>query len=159
MRDMKPGYLLKIHTWENDADDRKVLEFPGLSENDCRFLIKVAQLFASRNAAGNDGYGNTEIGQPSRGSRKGGADLPDALEAVVAAHKAEGHMVPRHFDTDLWPSEASEGHVEFREDYTTETMGDFIGIWGPDNEYWRVFEKFEVFWVPEPIQNVTEQFK
>jgi hypothetical protein len=147
---IKPGYLLKIKTYENDADSPRTTEHSGLSESDCRFMIKVAQLFKSKNRD-EAGYGNSDV-------RAVAEHLPDVLEAIVLLHKAAGFTVPKTFDTELWADEASEGHDSYREDYTTEVLYDLIGTWC-DGEYWRYLDGYEVFFVPEPIQNVTEHFR
>ncbi len=149
MPDLRPGYLVKITTWENDADNEKTVERDGLTEAQARFLIRAAQLFNSKNSA-NPGFGNC--------NRKSDADLPDRLEALVAEHKVQygNEGIPEYWDVDTWAAEAE--HDEYREDYTRDVFYDLIGMWN-EGEYWRVFTRFEVFLVPEAIRNVTEDFK
>jgi hypothetical protein len=60
---LKPGYLLKITTWENDGDNYNTKELHGLSEMETNFVIDVCELFYSCNGWGaEDVFGNADAG-------------------------------------------------------------------------------------------------
>jgi hypothetical protein len=133
MKDIKPGFLLKVVSWENDADNYNTWEKDGLSENDVRFYILMAKLFASKyDDAG--AFGNARI------PRCGVPDpMTEALEARVAGFVANGGTVP----ADWWGEDS---------------LYDIIGIWN-EGENYRVYESHSVVEVPEPgLKDVTEKF-
>jgi hypothetical protein len=157
MSDLPAGYLVRVTSWENDADNYKTVERAGLSESDARFFIRAAQLFRSvnRHEFGDaPRFGNADI-RGDRPGRANDAGLPDALEALVREHKAVFGSVPQYWDTDTWKNEAQ--HAEYRVDYTHEVFYDLIGTWA-EGEYWRVYESHVVLFVPEVIRDVTASF-
>ena len=141
-KDMKPGYLLKITTWENDADNYNTVEYSGLTVDQVSFYIEIVNLFTSCNS--NDrGFGNEYV--------KDGTEFIDkAIDKIVTKYKESGMLIPEYWDklhiTDY----------EYGSKYSA-AIYNMIGIWN-EGEYYRVFDSFEVFYIPGGIQNVTEQF-
>jgi hypothetical protein len=178
-KNVKSGYLLKIITWENDADNYNTKEIEGLSEHEVRFYTKIAQLFNScHDTADSDTrFGNADKYRynapkfpingpyPDRSAEKYRREddmmLPVRIKEIVDAHKKEFGSVPDFFDYEGYSAKYDnvkfETDADFRELFN-DALYDIIGSWA-DGEYWRVFESFEVFWIPEQIKNVTSEFK
>lgn len=178
MANIEPGYMLKITTWENDADNYNTLTKTGLTKEDTIFYIKVAKLFIScnnRDAKENYAFGNSDVFRtwdiedfpiegpyPDRSGeryrRRDDMMLPLRAKEVIDAHKAEYGSVPEYYEYDnpKW-GKAPVSYKDFR-DFFNDVLYDLVGKWC-DGDYWRVFENFEVFLVPGEIKNVTEEFK
>lgn len=52
------GYRVTITSWENDGDNRNTAYIGGLSWDQVRLLVKLAELFHSHNQQGERWYGN-----------------------------------------------------------------------------------------------------
>lgn len=146
---IKPGYLLKITTWENDADNYATIERAGLTESEAKFLIKVAENFKSANNPKERGLGNHDI--------LDGVTLSEIIDAIADKHKASGGQVPPDWDKEN-PKHAEFLQGKWASDFYHDHIYELIGIWN-EGELYRVFDDYEVFYVPEPIKNVTDQFK
>ncbi len=153
MKEIQPGYLLKVTTWENDADNYRTIELDGLSESDVQFYIKVAELFKSAHSWPRDkdqmAFGNEDV-----------SDAPyEPIDEIAQAHRAAGYTVPEAWDVEKAKVEDAEWFEKYGEDFYNEPLYDLIGIWN-EGQMYRVFESYEVFYVPEnSIQNVTKKFK
>lgn len=153
-----PGYLLKITTWENDADNYNTKEIAGLSRSEAIFLIKVCQLFKSCNQGGK--YDIWWPGQePSTYQRKTDEGMVEDIMTFCDTYRVqEWGLIPegwnwRQFETNGVKIE------DVARDYYNELLYDLgLGSWA-DGEYRRVFESFKVLRVPEVIQDVTDEFK
>lgn len=146
-KNIKPGFLLKITTWENDADAYNTVELPGLGEDEVKFFIEVAKLFYSRHSHLEKGFGNSERGMDEVGP---------SIDEIVAKFKAEGLTVPKDWDKEQY--EDKVWLERYEEDFYSDYLYDLIGSWN-DGYYWRVFDDFQVFHVPSALENVTHKFK
>jgi len=170
-KDLSPGYLLKITTWENDADNYNTVETAGIQTTDeINFYIAIATLFESchgthRGSAEERRYGNSECGGETydpkkRYQRTGDATLVEDIKRVVDEYLSKGYRVPDEWNYHTWDKSRLTGNETWDVDYNwySDILYDFgITRWG-EGEYWRVFESFEVFFVPSEIQNVTTKF-
>lgn len=140
--DIKPGYLLKVTTWENDGDNYNTCDIAGLTEAEVRFYLHVCNKFKCSNWAEHAGcFGNEEIH---------GEAFYEEMMAHIAAYEGE---IPQEWQ--FTPDEDADLDDEY---HYQDLLGD-LGIESTEYGYWRVFERAEVFLVPAAIQNVTDQFK
>lgn len=148
---IKSGYLLKITTWENDADAYATVDTDGLTADEVKFLIAVAKLFYSEHGWGprKGLYGNSNTGNM--------ASIVESIKEIIDLHERLGSdLTPWKYtlkdNDDLGDFEAYE------EDFYQEMLST-IGIktWA-DGEYWRVFESFKVIHVPVELRDVTHRF-
>lgn len=160
---IKPGYLLKITTWENDADNYNTKEIAGLKKSEAVFLIKVCELFKSCNSK-DKGYGNADvwysgyINHPTYPSRTDEGMVEDIM-SLSDKHRVEnGGEIPKDWN---WREYKANGHKieDVCRDYYSDLLYDIgLGTWG-EGEYRRVFESYKIFYVPGEIEDVTEEFK
>jgi hypothetical protein len=147
-RDIKPGYLLKIRSWKNDADFYNTKEVDGLSWHEAFFLIKVAQLFQSQDSeTTKDCFGNNDIDYLA---------ASEVIDEIANNFRKQGFSLPKE-----WEQHYKEDEGFFNEEFYYDQIENLIGTWncGECTEYFRVFDSFEVFWVPEnAIKNVTYRF-
>ena len=54
------GYMLRITSWENDGDDYRTVEHQGLTLEEVKFYVEVANLFKSCNDWKKPGFGNSD---------------------------------------------------------------------------------------------------
>ena len=146
------GYQLQITSWENDADCYKTQVFSGLTKEDCKFLIELGKLFRSdyRVKKGEKAFG-------------GGSGRDVTMEEVMDAYDA---VIQKHQDK-ITPSLLEQFKVdrdeEYAEDGYNENITELVGYPEEDYyseiQYFRVFDSYEVFYHPGPVQNVTSEFK
>lgn len=146
-KNIKPGYLLCINSWENDADNYKTERIEGLTYEDVQFYIYFCRHFYSSswghpNAIGK-GFGNMDI-----------EEAPDAESiAIIAAYE----KYPPTSEFLLADVKSSiEGYKNCPEE-SYDWVDDLIGIWN-EGETYRVFSGFEVHYISEEIPNVTTKF-
>lgn len=139
MRDIRPGYLLKINTWENDWDNHNSVDIDGLSENDVRFFIHVAKAFESHAV---DSLGNEDLH---------GDEFNKRLYTHI--EKFDG-TIPSNWDLET----AIANDPDDAEYFYYDNLGS-IGIISNEHGFWRVFESAQVFHIPETIKDVTAKFK
>jgi len=141
-------YLLKVISWENDADNYNTVEIRSQDRTEIEFYIKVAQLFIScNNWNGNKGFGNAD--RPVDG-------VEAAIDKIVAEHTG---TIPKYWDKerskrddpDWWAAGYGDNG-----DYYEDGIYDLIGLWC-EGERYRVFESFKVFKVTD-IEDVTGEF-
>lgn len=138
--DIPAGYQLHVTTWENDADAYNTEIFSGLTETDVKFLLSIAKKFVSKNNSRN-GLGN------------GGVPSKKLLKVVNDALKK-------------FPDVSQKIRDDFTvdEDTVWEAITEILGY--PVSEYYweeenfcRVFDRYEVFLIETPIKDVSAQFK
>jgi hypothetical protein len=144
---IKPGFLLKITTWENDGDNYNTLDLAGLSEDHVSFFLRVANLFQSYNRHGDGKFGNNEVNDDATGT---------AIDAIVAEFKANNREVPIDWDKELYPDK--EWLAEYCDGFYNDHIYELIGIWC-EGERYRVFDSFKVFHVPAALEDVTHKFR
>jgi hypothetical protein len=151
MSDIAPGLLLGITTWENDGDNYKTEQLPGLNADEVRFYLMIANLFRSGNRVA-DGIGNMPVfSSYERNSRS--INHTPILDKMIADHLAAGGYVP-----DEWKRDPNEEVDEDDDSYFySDLLGDLIGQ--SDYGHWRVFESFTVHQINETIPDVSAQFK
>ena len=142
MNNIEAGYLVKITTWENDADNYNTIDISGLTKDQARLIVEIVSLFES-DGRGSE-YGNAEI-EDSEG-------LFEEIDKIISSFSGTGGVLPAGLD-DPDPEWVKENYLN-RYDYLIYNL---IGTWN-NGEYYRVLDSIEVFYVPEPINNVTEVF-
>ncbi len=140
-------YVLKVMTWENDADNRVWGETRTKDRDHVELLVRIAHLFKSQNRGEGLAFGNSEVVVGADCN----VDLADAIDAIVADMRGQGKKILKTWDRAEDPEFSEE---EF---FYMDSLYDFIGTWA-DGEYWRVFERFTVEIIENPI-DVTDQFK
>lgn len=145
------GYQLHITAWENDGDNYKTKVISGLSKEDTKFYIQLASLFTSRNSGNPKGFGNggiTECGDKYHNSCM--EDVVEAISRVVADNPNASKEITNPYISEDF-DEVYEYLVEDLLGYTEQYC---------DEEYFcRVFESFKVYYFPEDVNEVTEEFK
>lgn len=143
--EIKAGYRLTVHSWENDGDYDNTVIKDGLSKDEVLFLKPLFELLKTKSR--NPGcFGN--MFDPSG---KQIQNLVDAVRLTTTENIA-------HADED-WKRviENTEDDMTLM-DYFVETMSDY-GLTGGEY-YTRVFHGLKIEFVPEAvrIQDVTDQF-
>ena len=148
--DMKPGYLLKITTWENDADNYNTVDFDGLDVNQTNMLIDIAELFESRHSQ--QGFGNSDCSGANRDL------LFSKIDAIIEEYRSKGTVIPEQWDKQN-PDFADYMAGPYADDFYSDPIYDMIGIWR-EGELYRVFDDYQVFLVPDQApQDVTDSFR
>lgn len=145
-------YLLKVTSWENDADNYNTVEIRSEDATEIAFYIKVAKLFYSENAWGDKpkGFGNAD--------REGDIfkRVDEAIDKIVAEHIG---TIPKYWSKAKVQEEEPEWWAQYganSTDFYSDNIYDLIGYW-LDGERYRVFEGFKVFKVSDII-DVTSEF-
>ena len=136
---IKPGYLLKVTTWENDGDNYNTVDMDGLTAEQVRFYLHVCKKF---------GYDNDSETSGNKGVH--GEAFHVGMMEHIAAYEGE---VPADWQF------VGDDDTDLDDEYFYQDLLCDIGIQSTEYGYWRVFEDGEVFLVPEAIKNVTSQFK
>lgn len=148
---IKKGYQLHITTWENDGDNYKTKVIDGLNKEDTQFYIQLAHLFKSRNNNSFKCFGNggiTECGDKYHNSRM--EDVVQAIHKVVADNPNSSKEITDHY--------ISEDFDEVYE-YLVEELLSYTESYYDEQYFCRVFESFKVYYFPEDVNEVTEEFK
>jgi hypothetical protein len=156
MTDILAGYQIHFNTWENDADARLTTIWSGIqNSDDVKFLLALAGAFVSKNSEV-QGLGN-------------GGTTPDQLIDLIENLIEKYH--PSWDLTQLFMQEREE--VDDDDDLDGELLADrwydlLCGrILGQPVEemyryeytrFCRVFDDAEVFYFPDNVENVTNQF-
>lgn len=135
------GFQLHITTWENDADHYNTEIISGLTENDVRFLIDVASAFKSQNNHDAPGLGNGTVA---------GDQLQELIREKLFSHPNISDKLKREWS-----------EVKDDEDYAYSILVDSL-LGSPQEDYdmnfCRVFDSAQVFYFPEEVLDVTEDF-
>ncbi len=134
---LKPGYALTIHSWENDADNPSEKVLYGLKKGDAKFYIALLKQFVSGSNENEEGYGNTHVGK---------------LDATIPIVRAYGQCAP---ESELLKNEVIE--CLDNSDWAYEFLYEVIDSWC-EGEYWRVFERAEVHYIPGECEDCTSEF-
>ncbi len=145
MENIQPGYQLHITSWENDADNYKTKIIQGLTKEDVQFYLHFLRHFYSQYSRHKDmigpGFGNME-------RRK----CPEAESiAITTAFEAFPPSSPELLDSVKQSIEFWKNDPEDSCDWVLE----LLGYW---YDKYRVFDSFEVYYIPAEIQNVTDKF-
>lgn len=149
MKDIKPGYMIKITTWENDGDNYNTVSKEGLTADEARFYWEVAHLFTSKNYRQEEAvtYGNADVGTVRE-------EVNDSIGLIAQRFREKGLGIPKDWDIEAY--EDKEWLEKYGDDFYSDSLYDIVGIWC-EGEYYRVFESAEVFLIPEAIKNVTDE--
>ena len=128
--DIKPGFLLRITSWENDGDNYKTVSLDGLTLELVRFYVEFCKLFRSVNSSPGL-FGNKEI------------DRDDQLQDVVHQLALKYNI----YDVHQFPEDMDWSDFQY----------DIIGR-SNCGDYYRVFDSAEVFYLAETAKNVTKAF-
>jgi len=120
----KGGYVVEIHSWENDLDNPRSSIMAGLKCVEALVIQEFAKTFA------------TNHGMPDK-SHMGNSEITDDSLTTVA----------ENFDNLVEKYEYSLPEDEnFKEKYFDHVLTDMIGDWA-DGEYWRVVSKVKVYYI------------
>jgi hypothetical protein len=148
---IKKGYQLHITTWENDGDVYKTKVIDGLDKADVKFYIELASLFTSKNNRSSKGFGNGGITE--YGDKYHNSCMEDVVEAISKAvsnnPNAKQEITSPYLSQDF--DEVYEHLLEEVLDYTEQ--------YEDVNYFCRVFSNFNVYYFPEEVKEVTEEFK
>jgi len=152
------GYQLHIKTWENDLDACKTQVISGLEEADVIFLIELASKFKSKNNWDDPGLGNNGVNS-------------HLLDTTVKELYDKYKDVLSPFVKNEYLTESISAFDEVNEDDYDEYsilydwLCDTVLGW-PEDQYYldifnfcRVFDSYEVYFIPMEIENVTSKFK
>lgn len=141
--DIPVGYQLHITTWENDLDLRATKIISGLTEENVRFYLEIAQSFRSRNASPN-GLGNGSVSSNR---------LILLIETALDNHP---NITP--LCREKWVEVLDQPDWLY-EQLTEEILGTPCDFYSENYEnFCRVFEKAEVFYYPADVVDVTQKF-
>ena len=139
MTNIPAGYTLTVTSWENDADNYADKTLHGLSEADVRFYLNLLSRFRSRWDAGG-GLGNSDyereqetaaIEAAFNESPPDSLDLLDEVKVTLSEYRDDPQFMENILETG--------GHE-----------------WGGSK--WRVFDSFQVNYIPEECPDCTSQF-
>jgi hypothetical protein len=133
----KKGYLIRVTSWENDADNYKTKEFLTQSEEQAKAIVGFAWLFKSKSRMAGG------IGNIYDGGRAG--EVEEAQEVMGEFFRKNPEM--------LSLNEEEKKDLSENEDYIIDWLIDFafdLGLSGEDY-YTRVCEKVEVVYFPEDV--------
>jgi hypothetical protein len=144
------GYQIHFNSWENDADARGTKIWSGIeSPEDVKFLLILAYKFSSRNAVvsgiGNDGVTvDTMIDTVENAL----ASVPGISFDMRALFDAEREDADDEDLADRWYDLIAERILGYpvEEYYRDETR------------FCRVFESAQIYYFPQPVEEVTGQF-
>lgn len=137
MTNIPAGYTLIAASWENDADNCKDETLYGLSEADVRFYLNLLNRFRSHTFGG---LGNEDY-EPEQETA--------AIEAAFNESPPDSPELLEDLKVTL---------SEYRDD--PQFMENILGTWGHEwgGRKWRVFDSFQVNYVPEECPDRTSWF-
>lgn len=139
MTQLNKGFTIFITSWENDGDFYNTTSITGLNKESIKFIVGFLELFRSRNRRSDTTcYGNapTQDGIPN-------------VENYVKSYLEANKVLPKPY------AHWCEGEFKIDDlvDLTSEIQYDLLGT-GDQGDYYRVFEKAEVFYLPESLNEV-----
>ena len=142
------GYQLHINSWENDGDNCKTEIISGLTKEDVKFYLHFLSHFYSQSSTNENkigrGFGNMNMGESRENEER------TAIESALKnCPPSSPDLIEQVKDSiDGWNEDPYEVY-----DWVRET----IGYWDNDERY-RVFDSFEVYYIPEDIPSVKYKF-
>jgi len=135
MTNITKGYRICIHSYEGDANYKNTQILNGLTENEVKFYIYVASKFKSENGTKNSGFGNSD------------EEHKDEIINLIKEAIEKYGVNPWNIEDDN----------DFR--YVTDYIDNYI-LGYPENHnlYYRAFDGYTVYYIPEEIEDVTEKF-
>ena len=155
MPNMKPGYLLELTTWENDGDNYKTERLYGLTKDEVKFYVHIANQFKSGNQVSGS-LGNMPVWSDFNTDRRA-INHNELFDRVIAEWVKAGNYAPEEWVRvvdDMAPeTDDVDDYDYFYEDLLHKIVGQ------TDYGHWRVFEDFKVYYLPEAIYDISKQFK
>ncbi len=143
MSDIPAGYQLRVTTWENDGDHYSTEITSGLTKEDTRFLISIAEQFSKKGKYGNDFIKDTDLIEV----------ISNALESSSGIT-----LLMRADWQEALQNSIDEGDGAY---YLHEILSDTL-LSCPQEDYGSGFcrnvETIEVYYIPEDITEVTKEF-
>lgn len=152
---IKAGYQLIIDSWENDWDSFKSITLSGLSKEEVHFYIDLLKNFDSASCH-DGGFGNESIDDN---------ELVDYVNEVLLRHPLVSEEITKNYNLGKVEDDFDEDH-EFS-DYVRDSYYVLVTdlLDRPESEYYRsehnfcrVFERVNVYLIPNEIINVTNEF-
>ncbi len=152
MANIPSGYQLQITSWENDGDHYTTTITNGLTKEDCKFIIDVCKLFvsASDNTGGYGNRGCTEAGDQYHYSCS-----KDVLDSVACVLVSSDPNISVNLRDEF--VNAVLGDIEILHDLMTRYLGYTTDYQDFDN-FFRVFDYAKVYYFPEEVLDLSEQF-
>lgn len=150
-KEIPAGYQLHVTTWENDADDYKTEILSGLSEIDVRFYLSLARAFESSNGHNKVGLGNDSLDVEK---------FKGILQKSLKEFPLISEDIRNRWTAALEKEEEEEDEpgyffCELLADTILSCPGDMANAY---ENFVRVFDRYEVYYLNTPIENVTKQF-
>lgn len=138
------GYQITFKTWENDADNYNTKVVEGLTEEQAKMFVEIAELHYSQHGYHSKGFGN--MYEPCD---KEIEEYKQAIEIVALKHF---EVLKEYFGEGLTIEDVFE--------WITQNITYEIGLSGTSEFYTRVLDSYSVVYVPEDVQllECTDQF-
>lgn len=179
-RNIKPGYQVHVRSWENDGDNYKTEILTGLSEEEAKLYVLLAKAFSSRytkrpddlpyHVTGNDENATVELANlwryaaekyPTAAAKLWGTEdefpTDEQLE-LLDEHSALRYNDPHRGDEKFKNIHNAEMFVDFFNDLMSSLLSHAGEGYYDLNNFFRVCEDVQVFYLPGSIENVTNQF-
>lgn len=136
------GYQLHVTTWENDADHYKTQVLSGLTKEDVHFYVNLAKRFKSKYSGdsgpclGNSGNTDEDLEQAIKNSLLEAPPSDEVREHVKKVLEGEDYA-----------------------DFLADKILGYTDGYDDEHNFCRVFESFKVYYFPEDVLEVTEEFK
>lgn len=146
------GYQLHVTSWENDGDFYETTIRSGIkSEEDVRFLLALVQAFTSVNER-TPGLGNEYIDDDS---------LINLITSLLQEHPGITASLRSSFTAWQEGSPLLDGEIA---DRYYEIVCGLLGEpkeadYCDEGRFCRVFDSSEVYYLPDDIEDVTNQFR
>ncbi len=149
----KAGYLIKVTSWENDADNYNTKEMQVETEDDAKALVKFCWLFTSKNNRTDRGIGN--FYEP------GLSQISEINSAFYDFHQEHPGFKGTFFDEplNLDGIEDEDEQIDALRDYYIDIAYD-LGL-SCGEYYTRVCDKVEVLYFSQDVlcEDLTSEFK
>ena len=143
MNTIKPGYMIQITSWENDADAYRTIVKDGLSVTVAKFFIEFAELFKKPQHDGGlaaNAYNSNDVKWP---------ELTAAVRALFAKYPG--------VDKELWgdnDGDDDDDDIDFmNDDDAADTIYELAyDLFGSSEYQFRVFSGYVAYYIPQEIQ-------
>lgn len=135
--EIEKGYVFSLRTWENDYDAVQDKVYYGLTLEDVKDFIFIAEMFKSGSNNKRKTFGNQS-----------------EFKASVFVGELNGPYVGLNKFIEDEDISVEKDEDEFNEsiyDYLSDTFYDIIGR-ASDTGYWRVADRYSVKYIPETVK-------
>lgn len=141
------GYQIHFITWENDGDAYATKILSGLNEADAKFFYDLASNFKSRNSD-IKGYGNGEVDDNV---------LKDIFKNTLEKHPLLSTGFKDEINECIDDEENGWLYLFLCDNILDQPHEEIY--WTDYNNFCRVVERIQVYYLKEPAVDMTEQFK